>query len=169
LRFAEAGTKTFLASGGQKIPPLVYLSKLLTASNRVMADKDPDEDLRLLLAPGSSLGGARPKAAATDVDGNLHIVKFPQAQDEYIIERWSFLAHRLAAKAGINVPPSRIVKVNQSSVLVVSRFDSKGAVRREAALPLDHDRPTKQRSFLRGRLGHERLLRIEQSRHAPNR
>lgn len=129
LRFAEAGTRTFLASGGPKIPPLVYLSKLLTASDRVIADKESDEDLRLLLAPGSSLGGERPKAAVTDADGNLHIAKFPHAQDEYSIERWSFLAHRLAAKAGINVPPSQIVEVNQRSVLVVSRFDRKGAVR----------------------------------------
>jgi serine/threonine-protein kinase HipA len=129
LRFAEAGTKTFLASGGPKIPPLVYLSQLLAASDRIVADKESDEDLRLLLAPGSSLGGARPKATVTDADGNLHIAKFPHAQDEYSVERWSFVAHRLAARAGINVPPSRIVEVNGRSVLVVARFDRKGAIR----------------------------------------
>ena len=59
LRFAETGTKKFLASGGPKIPPLVYLSKLLAASDRIVTDKESDEDLRLLLAPGSSLGGAQ--------------------------------------------------------------------------------------------------------------
>jgi serine/threonine-protein kinase HipA len=94
-----------------------------------VADKESDEDLRMLLAPGSSLGGARPKAAVTDADGHLHIAKFPQAQDEYSIERWSCLAHRLATKAGINVPPTRMIEVNRRSVLVVSRFDRKGAVR----------------------------------------
>lgn len=129
LRFAEAGTKTFLASGEQKIPPLVHLSKLLAASDRIIADRESDEDLRLLLAPGSSLGGARPNASVTDADGNLHIAKFPQAQDEYSVERWSCLAHRLAAKAGINVPPSQIIEVNRRGVLVVSRFDRVGAVR----------------------------------------
>ena len=129
LRFAEAGTKGFLAGGGPKIPPLVYLSKLLAASDRILADKESDEDLRLLLAPGSSLGGARPKAAVTDTDGNLYIAKFPQAQDEYSVERWSCLAHRLAAKAGINVPSSQLVEVNRRTVLVVSRFDRKEAVR----------------------------------------
>jgi len=129
LRFTEARSKQFLASGGTKIPPLVYLSKLLAASDRIVADKESDEDLQLLLAPGSSLGGARPKAAVTDADGNLHIAKFPQAQDEYSVERWSYLAHRLAAKAGINVPPARLVEVNRRSVLVVSRFDRIGATR----------------------------------------
>lgn len=86
-----------------------YLSKLLAASDRIVADKESDDDLRLLLAPGSSLSGARPKAAVTDADGNLHIAKFPQAQDEYSVKRWSYLAHRLAAKAGINVPPCQII------------------------------------------------------------
>jgi serine/threonine-protein kinase HipA len=129
LRFAEPGTKTFLASSGPKIPPLVYLSKLLAAADRIVADKESDEDLQLLVAPGSSLGGARPKAAVTDADGNLHIAKFPQAGDEYSVERWSYLAHSLAAKAGIHVPPARLVEVNRRSVLVVSRFDRLGAWR----------------------------------------
>jgi len=129
LCFTETGSKQFLASGGTKVPPLVYLSKLLAASDRIVADKESDEDLQLLLAPGSSLGGARPKAAVTDTEGNLHIAKFPQAQDEYSVERWSYLAHRLAAKAGINVPPTRLVEVNRRDVLVVSRFDRIGATR----------------------------------------
>ncbi len=82
LRFKEAGSERFLASVGPKIPPLVYLSKLLAASDRVVADNESDEDLRLLLAPGSSLGGARPKAAVADSNGHLHIAKFPHALDE---------------------------------------------------------------------------------------
>jgi serine/threonine-protein kinase HipA len=129
LRFKEVGSERFLASGGLKIPPLGCLSKLLAASDRVVADKESDDDLRLLLAPGSSLGGARPKAAVTDSNGRLHIAKFPHAQDEYSVERWSFLAHTLATKAGINVASSRIVQVDRRSVLVVARFDRKGAVR----------------------------------------
>ncbi|SPE58483.1 HipA-like protein [Verrucomicrobia bacterium] len=129
LRFKEAGSERFLASGGLRIPPLVYLSKLLAASDRVLADKESDEDLRLLLAPGSSLGGARPKAAVTDSKGHLHIAKFPHGQDEYSVERWSYLAHTLAGKAGINVASNRILQVDKRSVLLVSRFDRKGPVR----------------------------------------
>jgi len=128
LRFKEAGSQ-FLASGSPKIPPLVYLSKLLAASDRVVADKESDDDLRLLLAPGSSLGGARPKAAVTDAKGHLHIAKFPHAEDEYSVERWSYLAHVLAKKAGINAAPSRMVEVDRRTVLLVSRFDRKGAAR----------------------------------------
>lgn len=129
LRFKEAGSEEFLASGGPKIPPLVYLSKLQAASDRVVAAKESDDDLRLLLAPGSSMGGARPKAVVTDSNGHLHIAKFPHAQDEYRVERWSFLAHTLADKAGINAAPRRLVEVDGRSVLLVSRFDRKGLVR----------------------------------------
>src|SRR6266404_2977085 len=129
LRFKEAGSEKFLASGGTKIPPLVHLSKLLSASDRVAADKESDEDLRLLLAPGSSLGGTRPKAAVTDSDGRLLIAKFPHAEDEYSVERWSFLALTLARKAGIHVPPCRLLEVDGRSVLLVTRFDRKRAAR----------------------------------------
>lgn len=73
LRFREAGTTEFLAHGHPAIPPLVELPKLLSASDHVLTDTDTDEDLRLLLAPGSSLGGARPKAAVLDADGSLAI------------------------------------------------------------------------------------------------
>lgn len=108
---------------------MVYLSKLLSASDRVVADKESDEDLRLLLAPGSSLGGARPKAAVTDSDGRLLIAKFPHAEDEYSVERWSFLALHLARKAGISIPPCRIASVDDRSMLLVERFDRQGARR----------------------------------------
>jgi len=127
LRFRAAGSKEFLASSGPKIPPLVCLPKLLAASDRVAADQESDDDLRLLLAPGSSLGGARPKAVVTDSHGHLQIAKFPQAQDEYSVERWSLLSHVLAAKAGINAAAARIVQVDRRSVLLVSRFDRKGS------------------------------------------
>ncbi len=59
------------------IPPLVSVGKLLTASHKVMQESDSEEDIRLLLAPGSSLGGARPKACVKDKDNQLAIAKFP--------------------------------------------------------------------------------------------
>ena len=60
-----------------KIPSLIALPQLLSAAERALTDTDTDEDLRLLLAPGSSLGGARPKASVRDRDGHLAIAKFP--------------------------------------------------------------------------------------------
>lgn len=65
-----------------RIPPLVDLPRLLSATERLADDKESDEDLRFLLAPGSSLGGARPKAAVRDHDGNLALAKFPRKQDD---------------------------------------------------------------------------------------
>ncbi|MGO8928471.1 MAG: type II toxin-antitoxin system HipA family toxin [Limisphaerales bacterium] len=129
LRFKEAGNKEFLACGPHRIPPLVFLPKLLSASDHVLAEKDSDEDLRLLLAPGSSLGGARPKAAVADSDGRMLIAKFPHAEDEYGVESWSYLALKLAEKAGIHIPPCRLVEVAGRQVLLVSRFDREGTVR----------------------------------------
>ena len=62
LRFQDHDGGPFLAPAGPtRIPPLVELPKLLSASERVIGETDTDEDLRLLLAPGSSLGGAGPK------------------------------------------------------------------------------------------------------------
>lgn len=69
-------------------------------------DTDTDEDLRLLLAPGSSLGGARPKAAVLDADGSLAIAKFPAKGDEYHIELWSCVALELPQTKTPSTPAS---------------------------------------------------------------
>lgn len=129
LRFREAGTTEFLAHGHPAIPPLVTLPKLLSSSDHILTDTDTDEDLRLLLAPGSSLGGARPKAAVVDADGSLAIVKFPAIGDEYHIELWSCVALALASKAGINTPRYRLTSVLDQQLLLVTRFDREGFVR----------------------------------------
>ena len=123
LRFRDAGTDEFLANSERRIPPLIELPRLLAASERVVEDKESDEDLRLLLAPGSSLGGARPKAAVLDTDGGLSIAKFPHSGDEYNVELWSGVALSLAACAGVEVPAHRIDDVAGRQVLIVRRFD----------------------------------------------
>jgi serine/threonine-protein kinase HipA len=97
LRFAQTPDGPFLASDKEKsIPPLVELPRLLSAAEHVTGDSDSDEDLRLLLAPGSSLGGARPKASVRDKDGHLAIAKFPHKDDELDTVRWEAVALRLA-------------------------------------------------------------------------
>ncbi len=65
----------------------------------------------------------------TDSEGRLLIAKFPHPEDEYCVERWSYLALTLAAKAGINIPPCRLVVVKDSSLLLVERFDRLGPTR----------------------------------------
>lgn len=124
LRFAEREGGPFLADQEPaKIPPLIELPRLLSAAEHVVNDKDSDEDLLLLLAPGSSLGGARPKASVRDRDGHLAIAKFPNKGDEWNTVVWEAVALTLAAKAGIPVPAWRLESAAQKSVLLLRRFD----------------------------------------------
>jgi serine/threonine-protein kinase HipA len=124
LRFAEVEGGPFLREeGAKRTPRLLELPELLSAAERVADDKDTEEDLRLLLAPGSSLGGARPKASVRDKDGRLAIAKFPRRDDDYNTVVWEAIALTLAHKAGIPVPDARIETVGDKPVLVLRRFD----------------------------------------------
>ena len=130
LRFAEREGGPFLAGySAAKIPPLVELPRLLSATERVLSDTDTDEDLRLLLAPGSSLGGARPKASVRDRDSHLTIAKFPSKGDEVNTVLWEAVALTLAAKAGIVVPTWRLEAVAGKPVLLLRRFDRERGLR----------------------------------------
>jgi serine/threonine-protein kinase HipA len=127
LRFAEKEGGPFLREEGVKrIPPLVELPELLSAAEHVVEDTDTEEDLRLLIAPGSSLGGARPKASVIDKDGHLAIAKFPRRDDEIDTVVWEAIALALAAKAGIPVPESRMETVANKPVILLRRFDREG-------------------------------------------
>lgn len=130
LRFKEAPDGPFLASGeGANIPPLIRLGELLNAAMRVAADNDDDADLRLILAPGSSLGGARAKASVLDLQGQLSIAKFPQADDAYPVMQWEAVALDLARRAGIEVPTWRLEQVADRTALLLRRFDRDGDIR----------------------------------------
>lgn len=130
LRFAEREGGPFLREEGVKrIPPLVELPELLSAAEHVMEDKDTEEDLRLLFAPGSSLGGARPKASVIEKDGHLTIAKFPRKDDEVNTVIWESVALALAQKAGIPVPSARVEKIGKKPVLLLRRFDRDGTRR----------------------------------------
>ena len=127
LRFAEREGGAFLREEGVKrIPPLVELPELLSAAEHVMEDKDTEEDLRLLFAPGSSLGGARPKTSVIEKDGHLTIAKFPRKDDEVNTVIWESVALALAQKAGIPVPSARVEKIGKKPVLLLRRFDRDG-------------------------------------------
>lgn len=127
LRFAEHEGGPFLRPpGARRIPPLVELPDLLSAAEHVVDEADTEEDLRLLFAPGSSLGGARPKASIRDKDGSLAIAKFPRKDDEVNTVLWESVALDLACKASIAVAKARVEKIGKKPVLLLRRFDREG-------------------------------------------
>lgn len=124
LRFATEEGGTFLTSiDVTPIPPLVELAKLLSATEKLLSNEESDEDLRLLLAPGSSLGGARPKASVIDHNGQLSIAKFPHKDDEFSTVLWEAVALTLAANAGIEIPEWRTENITGKPVIILKRFD----------------------------------------------
>lgn len=124
LRFTTEENGEFLtAVDANPVPPLVDLPRLLSATERLLDDQESDEDLRLLLAPGSSLGGARPKASVKDPKGNLLIAKFPRKDDEFQTVLWEALALQLASNAGLVTPAWRVEQIAKKPVLLLERFD----------------------------------------------
>lgn len=152
LRFSQDGGKSFCAPPGTTpIPPLVNLSRLLHAADHFCRDDENAEDLRLLLAPGSSLGGARPKASVKDKSGQLCISKFPRHDDEYNVVAWEAVALSLAFKAGLQVPRFELEKIADKDVLIVWRFDRTQEQRRIAylsAMSMLGARDNEQHSYL---------------------
>lgn len=152
LRFSIAqDVSTFLSSNKQaSIPPIVDLPKLLSATERFIAENESAEDLRLLLAPGSSLGGARPKASVRDKDGSLAIAKFPRKDDEFNVVVWEAVTLTLAQKAGIKVPSYRLDTICNKPVLIITRFDRSGNNRIPflSAMSMIGARDNEQHSYL---------------------
>lgn len=130
LRFSEEiGSPYLTIDGANPIPPLIEIPRLLNAANRFANDEETPEDLRLLLAPGSSLGGARPKASIIDKDGSLAIAKFPKPDDEINISAWEAVALTMARDAQIPTPDFRIENIDGKSVLILQRFDRQNGKR----------------------------------------
>ncbi len=130
LRFSREEGGDFLAVDTPHVIPLkIDLPRLLAAAAAINSNRENKDDLRILLAPGSSLGGARPKASIVDNDGNLLLVKFPKKDDDYNTVRWEAVTLHLAQKAGIRTSNFRIEKVQNRSVLLIDRFDRAGTDR----------------------------------------
>jgi len=136
LRFSRPGETVFLADEALSAPPVTRIAELQLIAREVSRKRQDDADrirewLKVLVAPGSSLGGARPKANLTGEDGQLWIAKFPAADDDYDVALWEKLLHDLARQAGISVPPSRHLAVGQGyHTFLVQRFDRKEGNRR---------------------------------------
>ena len=129
LRFRRVGEAVFQSPTSTGVPGLIELGRLLQVTERILRDEETEEDLQLIFAPGSSLGGARPKASVLDNHGKLSIAKFPRETDEYSVELWEFVAFRLAQRAGIRVPDHQLLHVFGCPVMLSRRFDRTGNTR----------------------------------------
>lgn len=110
-------------------PPWAKLRTLEEASRNFEKDElgIADKWLNQLIKPGSSLGGARPKATVVDADGNFWIAKFPAKNDENDTGAWEKVVHDLAKMCGLNTPESKLEKFSkQGSTFLVKRFDRNG-------------------------------------------
>ena len=108
-----------------------------------MTPEKVKEWLKVLVAPGSSLGGARPKANLIDEDGSLWIAKFPSADDDYDVALWEKLLQELAQRCGITVPDARLMQIgNGYHTFLVKRFDRHGEQSTFFCLGHDNARPS---------------------------
>lgn len=124
LRFRGVGSETYLAPEISGIPHLIELPRLLSAADHLERDEASEDELRILLRGGSSLGGARPKAHVRLDPGRVAIAKFPSpSSDEWDVMRWEAVALELARRAGIIVPFSRLHEIDGTWVLILDRFD----------------------------------------------
>ena len=124
LRFAVDPNGPFLSCRqDMRIPPMVELGKLLHGSRRVIDQEEKDQDLQDIWAPGSSLGGARPKASVLDPEGALWIAKLPSPKDDWDVELWEAVALHLAKKLNLPVPEFRLQNISGANILLTKRFD----------------------------------------------
>jgi len=143
LRFRPTPDGPFIDSDTEfAAPPLTSLRELQAASLQFEQHIDDEENpeyekwLTQLFAPGSSLGGARPKASVRDEAGNLCMAKFPSRKDTRDMGGWELVAHRLALRAGITVPEARVLRFADKAytTFLVKRFDRTTNGRRLAFL-----------------------------------
>ena len=136
LRFRLEGTEEFLGNEKMAAPPVTTLRELEAVAFQLSSRRIDNLDalrkwLAVLVAPGASLGGARPKANFTNSDGSLWIGKFPAREDERDVGAWEYVVHALAMKAGVDVPPANLLQLNNGfHTFCTQRFDRVGGIRR---------------------------------------
>jgi serine/threonine-protein kinase HipA len=134
LRFKLDHDGPFMDDDNQTpVPPWTSVSELQHIAGLVESDKysrELDKWLKMLMAPGSSLGGARPKANILDKNGDIWIAKFPSKNDTIDKAKWEFLAYKLALAAGIYMSESKVEKVAGSyHTFFTKRFDRRNGER----------------------------------------
>lgn len=136
LRLRATDDGPFLDHSALGAPPVTDLEELARASRAIEnadAEKLPEYErwLAMLIAPGSSLGGARPKANFMEEDGSLWLAKFPARDDRYDVGAWELVARNLAQRAGIWMPEARGLRLTDRHLTYCAkRFDREGQSRR---------------------------------------
>lgn len=130
FRFKENADGDFInVNDTFRIPPLTDIRELIAASKEIEKSEEenllPDKKwLAQLVQPGSSLGGARPKASVVDRDNRLYVAKFPSHKDDYDVGLWEHFSHLLAMEAGIRAAYTKIIQTNDKyHTLLSRRFD----------------------------------------------
>ena len=130
IRYKSEDSEDYInASTKYLVPPIESLRTLCDACHEIELAEERNELpeqrwLDQLIDPGTSLGGARPKANVIDADGKLYVAKFPSKKDLENTELIEHFSHRLAAAAGINVAQTRTIKISKDRDLLLSeRFD----------------------------------------------
>ena len=130
FRFKESPDGEFInCDATLRIPPLTDIQALVAASIEVEKSEErnllPDKKWLLqLVHPGTSLGGARPKAGVLNEEGELCVAKFPSRNDEYDIGLWEHLSHLLAKEAGVEAAETRAITAGEKyHTLLSKRFD----------------------------------------------
>nr|WP_224745971.1 HipA domain-containing protein [Neiella litorisoli] len=133
IRFKRAGSDAFLDDNSEfAAPPMASLRELEYAAMQIEKDDNIDSDeyyrwLKMLISPGSSLGGARPKACVTDEQGHLWIAKFPNLNDTHDLGAWEMVCYELALAAGVDMFPSEIRQFSSGHhTFLTKRFDRDG-------------------------------------------
>ena len=130
IRYKEEDSDGYIRSSTEYlVPPIESLRALCDACHEIELAEERNELpeqrwIDQLIDPGTSLGGARPKANVVDTDGTLYVAKFPSEKDLENTELIEHFSHQLAAKAGINVAKTRTIRISKNRDLLLSeRFD----------------------------------------------
>ena len=161
--FSRMGALRFISADGRYlddtfhgVPPVTSLGELKAAAGELerpsrAGRSNESVRLALLLAPGSSLGGARPKASYQDPDGTLWMAKFPSHNDRYDVGACEFVLNELAASAGIDVPDHRLHALGgDHRTFAARRFDRAHGARRlyASAMTMTQKRDREDASYL---------------------
>lgn len=129
FRFANTPGGSFINTETTlRVPPLANVRELMHAAQEIEASEEkhllPSKKwLVQLLHPGTSLGGARPKASVIDKDGSLTIAKFSSRKDDYDVALWEHFCHVMGRKAGLNVADTQTINEGKYHILLSKRFD----------------------------------------------
>lgn len=136
FRFQDPDSGAFISfTPDYSVPPAICVDELLQAANEIEKSEykhlEPEKKwVQRLFQPGSSMGGARPKACI-QIGGRLYLAKFPSINDDINVARWEHFAHLMAKECGITVAEIKVIKVGTGQdILLSKRFDRTEANKR---------------------------------------